>query len=122
MKDVDFERILKETLASLPDDIRKALDTVQVVVQEWPSPEQLGNADMPPDDILYGLFEGVSLPEKTYPGGQFLPDRVVVFRGPLLEDFPDPGELREEIRLTLLHELGHYFGFTEEDLKKRGYQ
>lgn len=122
MDDRDFDRILRDTLASLPGEIRAALDTVQVVVRDWPSPEQLEGAGLSPDDTLYGLFEGVALPEKSFPDTQYLPDRVVVFKGPLEEDFPDPRELKEEVRLTLLHELGHYFGFTEEDLEERGYR
>lgn len=122
MDDSTFDRILRDTLASLPADLKKALDTVQVVVQEWPSPEQLNNAGFDPDEVLYGLFEGVPLPEKSFPDTQYLPDRVVVFKGPLEEDFPDPRELEREIRLTLVHELGHYFGFSEEDLEKRGFR
>jgi predicted Zn-dependent protease with MMP-like domain len=122
LDDKAFDGILKDTLASLPGEIRAALDTVQVTVMDWPTPRHLDNGGLAPDDTLYGIFEGVSLPEKTYPDTQIFPDRVVVFRGPLEEDFPDPRDLEREIRLTLLHELGHYFGFTEEDLKKRGYQ
>jgi len=122
LDDRGFDRILKETLATLPEDIRGALESVQLVVREEPTPEQLDNTGLPPDETLYGLFEGVALPEKVYPDTQLFPDRVTVFKGPLQEDFPDPEDLRREIRLTLLHELGHYFGFTEEELKKRGYQ
>ncbi len=117
-----FETVLKETLASLPEEIRGALDTVQLVVRDKPTAEQLGNTGADPDEGLYGLFEGVALPEKIYSDTQLFPDRVTLFRGSLQEDFPDPKELRREIRLTLLHELGHFFGFTEEDLEKRGYQ
>jgi predicted Zn-dependent protease with MMP-like domain len=122
MDDALFEKILKDTLQQLPPEIRKALDTVQVVVQDEPTPEQLDNSGVPQEETLYGLFEGVALPEKTYPNAQFFPDRVVIFRDPLREDFPSPQALQKEVRMTLLHELGHYFGFTEEDLKKRGYQ
>jgi len=122
LDDRTFDRILKSTLDSLPVEIRKALESVQVVVQEWPTPEQLDNVDLPPDEVLYGLFEGVALPEKSYPDTQYLPDRVVIYKAPLVEDFPDPRELEREIRLTLIHELGHYFGFSEEDLEKRGYR
>lgn len=95
---------------------------MQVVVQDWPKPEQLVDAGLGPNDVLYGLFEGIALTEKTYPDTQTFPDRVTVFKGPLEEDFPEPRDLKAEIRLTLLHELGHYFGFDEEDLRERGYE
>ncbi len=122
MDDRTFDRILRETLDSLPPDLRRALDTVQIVVQDRPSPEQLESVGLEPDEVLYGLFEGVALPEKSFPDTQYLPDRVAIFKGPLEEDFPSSRDLGIEVRKTLIHELGHYFGFTEEDLERRGYR
>ena len=74
----------------------------------------------PDDPDLYGLYEGVPLPERGDWAGA-LPDRIRIFRLPLVESFPDPAELEHEIRITVLHELAHYFGIDEDRLDELGY-
>lgn len=117
-----FDRVVREVLTTLPPDLTKALDTVQIVVKEAPTREDLERAGLGPDDDLYGFFDGVSLPEKsaTYPDP--FPDRVVLYRRALTEDFPDPSDLKREIRVTLIHELGHFFGMDEDEIAQRGYE
>ncbi|MBI4527948.1 MAG: metallopeptidase family protein [Deltaproteobacteria bacterium] len=70
---------------------------------------------------LYGLYEGTPLPERSFLSPPLLPDKITIFSEPLLRDFQDPEELRNQIRLTLLHELAHYFGISEEDIEDLGY-
>ena len=106
-----FEENVRAALDTLPPDIAAALRNVAVVVEEE-------NGD---DPDLYGLYEGVPLPERGDMGGA-LPDRVAIYRRPLEDDFPDPEELRQEIRITVLHELGHYFGLDEDRLAELGYE
>ena len=106
-----FEENVRAALDTLPPDIAAALRNVAVVVEEE-------NRD---DPDLYGLYEGVPLPERGDMGGA-LPDRVAIYRRPLEDDFPDPEELRQEIRITVLHELGHYFGLDEDRLAELGYE
>ena len=96
-----FERAVRRALDSLPDEIAAALENVAVVIEEENREE--------PD--LLGLFE-----EEPY-----LPARIAIYRKPLEESFPDPDELVEEIRITVLHELGHYFGMDEDRLADLGY-
>jgi predicted Zn-dependent protease with MMP-like domain len=106
-----FEGHVRAALDGLPPDIARALDNVAVVV-----------ADEHPDEPdLYGLYEGVPLPERGDMAGA-LPDTITIFRLPLEEDFDDPRELEEEIRITVLHELGHYFGLDEGRLTELGYE
>ncbi len=106
----DFERHVRDALDSLPEEIAQALVNVAVVVEEENEEE--------PD--LYGLFDGVSLVDGgPQPGG--LPARIAVYRLPLEADFPDPVDLVREIRITVLHELGHYFGLDEDRLADLGY-
>jgi predicted Zn-dependent protease with MMP-like domain len=71
---------------------------------------------------LYGFYHGVPLPERSVQDSGLLPDKISVYRGPLVEDFPDRRELCRQIRITLLHEIGHYFGMDEEDLSRLGYE
>lgn len=101
---------MRAALDELPPHIAEALQNVAVVVEDE-------NAEEP--DLL-GLYHGVPLPERGDMAGA-LPDRISIYRIPLEESFPDPDELRSEIRITVLHELGHYFGLDEDRLAELGY-
>jgi predicted Zn-dependent protease with MMP-like domain len=105
-----FEDHVRAALDALPTHIAAALRNVAVVVEE----------ENPADPDLYGYYEGVPLPERGDMAGQ-LPDRIAIYRRPLVEDFDDPDELEEEIRITVLHELAHYFGLDEDRIAELGY-
>ena len=106
-----FEDHVRAALDALPPEIAGALRNVAVVVEDE-------NAE---DPDLFGLYEGVPLPERGDEAGS-LPDRIAIYRKPLEEEFPDPLELEREIRITVLHELGHYFGLDEDRLAELGYE
>jgi predicted Zn-dependent protease with MMP-like domain len=105
-----FEERVERAVSSLPPELREALRNVEISVEE----------EHPGDPDLYGLYEGIPLPERDDWAGS-LPDRIRIFRLPLLESFPDAVELEEEIRVTVLHELAHYFGIDEDRLDELGY-
>ena len=107
----DFEAEVRAALDSLPPGIARALDNVTVVIED----------ENPADPDLLGLYEGVPLPERGQSYAGQLPDRIAIYRVPLEESFDDPAELREEIRVTVLHELAHYFGIDEDRLAQLGY-
>ncbi len=117
-----FDRALRRALSELPPVFRDALSNVAVVVEDWPPDWLLDDLGIPPDDTLYGYYHGVPLPERSIQDSGNLPDNISIYRGPLEEDFPDPAELSREIRITLLHEIGHYFGMQEEELARLGYR
>jgi predicted Zn-dependent protease with MMP-like domain len=117
-----FEEELRRALEALPSRFRGALRNVAVVVEEWPPDWLLDELGVPDDDTIYGFYHGVPLPERSVSDPYGLPDKISLYRGPLEEDFPDGEELRHEIRITLLHEIGHYFGMTEEELARLGYE
>jgi predicted Zn-dependent protease with MMP-like domain len=106
-----FDEHVSAALDGLPPEIAAALDNVAIVVEN----------EHPADADLYGLFDGVPRTEGG-PGAGELPNRVTIYRRPLEEDFDDPVELEREIRITVLHELGHYFGLDEERLAQLGYE
>ena len=106
-----FEDHVRAALDDVPPHLAAALRNVAVVVEDE-------NED---DPDIYGLFDGVPLTEGG-PGPGDLPARISVYRLPLEADFPDATELRHEIRVTVLHELGHYFGLDEERLAELGYE
>jgi len=115
----EFEALVEEALEQLPAEFREALDNVAVMVAEEPSDEDLEevgiDAGDPEHDELFGLYQGVPLPERDsfYSA---LPDRVLVFRGPILRECETRREVIREIRDTVQHELGHYFGLEEDEL------
>lgn len=110
MTPAEFEAVALRAIAVLPANIRAALENVAVTVE----------GEHPDEPDLYGLYEGVPATEAADWAGQ-LPARIRIFSTPLSEDFPDPAELAEEIRITVLHELAHHFGIDEDRLDNLGY-
>ena len=121
MTDPLFEKIVQQVLQELPPDLKAALATVEIDVRNAPSAEQIKRSGLKPGDDLFGLFEGLSL--KVWPVGQerTFPDRITLFVEPLKRHYPQKEELARQIRATLIHELGHFFGFDEKELKERGF-
>ena len=105
-----FDDVVRQALDSLPAELAAGLRNVAVVVED----------KHPEDPDLYGLFDGIPLTEGGPAPGE-LPNRISIYRQPLEDDFEDLDELREEIRITVLHELGHYFGLDEARLSELGY-
>jgi predicted Zn-dependent protease with MMP-like domain len=116
-----FDKILHQAILDLPAMFRESLQNVAIVVEEWPPDWLLEELDIVPGGTLYGFYHGIPLPERSFLDSGNLPDKISVYRGPLEGDFLDPGELARQIRVTLLHEIGHYFGMDEEDLARFGY-
>jgi predicted Zn-dependent protease with MMP-like domain len=106
-----FDDHVRAALDTLPPHIASALQNVAVVVED----------ENPEDPALFGLYQGVPLPERGDAGG-LLPDKISIYRIPLEESFPEPAELRDEIRITVLHELAHYFGLDEDRIADLGYE
>jgi predicted Zn-dependent protease with MMP-like domain len=117
---VPFEVLVERALSELPVEIAKLLDDVAIVIEDAPSAEQsrLGGAE--DDGWLYGLYEGVSAVEW---GADYaaLPNKITLFRLPLEADFADPRDLAAEVRRTVLHELGHHAGISDERLRELDY-
>jgi predicted Zn-dependent protease with MMP-like domain len=109
-----FDRLVDRAVASIPMPFRAALDEIALVIADEPTPEQRRENGLEPDETLYGLYEGVPLDEW---GGDWVPvpTRIIVFRLPLEEDYPDPDDLADEVRITILHELAHHLGIGDED-------
>ena len=113
-----FEDVVAEALDAMPDELAELIENLVVTVEDEPSRDDVLDAGLNPDvETLFGLYHGVALPHRD-PGsyGGTLPDRIVIYRLPLLRHCRDRRELLREIRDTVVHEVGHYFGFDEEDL------
>jgi len=114
-----FEDLVDRALASIPMPFAAALDEVAIVIADDPSPEQRRENELGPDDTLYGLYEGV--PRTEWGADDVaIPNRITLFRLPLEEDFPDPLDLADEVRITVLHELAHHLGIDDDRLDELG--
>jgi len=111
-----FQILVDEAVASLPEQFRDAMTNIAIVVEHDPSPAQLAEVEVEPPDTIYGLYEGTPLTERQWAHGNVLPDKITIFRNPILEDSLDDDDVVVGIGETLIHEVGHYFGLSEEEI------
>ena len=113
----DFTKVIAETLDSLPQEFRRRIRNVAVLVEDLP-PDQPQSLPGQPRRIVLGVFHGVPMTKKSvFQGPIGSPDYVVLYKKNIEAVCSTEAEMREQIRLTLMHELGHYFGMTEEQLR-----
>jgi predicted Zn-dependent protease with MMP-like domain len=114
-----FERLVARALAGIPNPFRDALREVAIVIDDEPTPQQRRDNDLADGEMLYGLYEGVPRTEYAADWAS-VPNRITLFRLPLEEDFADPDELAEEVRITVIHELAHHLGIDDDRLEELG--
>jgi predicted Zn-dependent protease with MMP-like domain len=112
-----FEKLVAEALASIPRRFKKAMQNIAIVVEDEPSAELLREMDIEPPDTLLGLYQGTPLTARGWGHGNTLPDRVLIFQGPHERDAEDEDDLVVAIGETLIHEIGHYFGLSEDEIE-----
>ena len=112
----EFERLVEEALATLPPQFAELVRNVAIVVEDEPSPEDLDVLEDSGGDELLGIYRGVALTRRTHDMLPLLPDQIAIFRGPINRITRTRGEAIEEIRDTVIHELGHYFGLHDADM------
>lgn len=110
--------MVEEALAGLPPKFAAALDNVIILVEDHPSPDQLERIDLSDSHHLLGLYEGIPLTERPLGYAGALPDRITIFRISIEEMCGSDEEIRAQVRGTVMHELGHYFGMDEKQLRK----
>ena len=117
-----FRELVAEALDEIPEPFREHLESVEVVVEDDPSDEVLRDMGLDPQrDTIYGLYEGTPLSERSVDDSLRLPDRITIYRRPLVHEFRTPVAIRREIRKTVVHELGHVFGLEDDDIEAEGY-
>ena len=115
-----FEQLVEEALEALPPEFQALLEDVAIVIEDVPDRDQAAQGDADEDGWLYGLYEGVPATEWGADMVPF-PNKISLFRIPLETDFPDPAELEDEVRRTVVHELAHHAGISDERLHELGY-
>ena len=114
----EFERLVREAIGLIPRRFREEMRNLALVVETDPSPDLLVEMEIEPPDSLYGLYHGTPLTERTWDFGNNLPDRITLYQRSIEEDCEDEDEVREVIGETLIHEVGHYFGLSEEEIEE----
>jgi predicted Zn-dependent protease with MMP-like domain len=111
-----FRALVAEAIDSIPERFAEHVRNVAIVIEEAPSPALLAEMEIEPPDTLLGLYQGTPLTERRWDHGNDLPDRVLLFQRPIEEDAADDGDVVGVIGETLIHELGHYFGMSEDEI------
>lgn len=117
MSEQDFEQLVGQALDSLPKEFLERLDNVVVTVEDYPTPQQARKLRLKPWTRLLGLHEGVSLKGRTSVYSSSLPDKITIFRIPILSISQTPEEIQENVRSVVLHEIAHAFGFSEDQVR-----
>jgi predicted Zn-dependent protease with MMP-like domain len=113
-----FTALVEEALREIPRRFRKAMRNVAVVVEEEPSQDILDEMEIDEDDTLFGLYQGTPLTQRGWGYGNNLPDRISIYQKPIEEACADEEEIRNCIAETVIHEFGHYFGMSEEEIEE----
>jgi predicted Zn-dependent protease with MMP-like domain len=111
----EFDQLVEQALAGVPEGFRRYLDNVVIVVEEEPTDEDYDETDTPDEDELFGIFRGSPYFERNRSVSE-LPAQIALFRGPILRSCETRGEAVREIRDTVVHELGHLLGLDDEEM------
>ncbi|HLD24489.1 MAG TPA: metallopeptidase family protein [Patescibacteria group bacterium] len=118
MNKAAFEMLIAEALDTLPETFAKALDNVEIVAADWPTQQDLIDGHVPASLTLFGLYHGVPKTKRGNYSG-VAPDTITIFAGPIRIIYGEnPDAIRKQVRNTVLHEIGHHFGMTEEEIRK----
>ena len=113
-----FDELVARSVEDLPDGFRDRLENVEFAVEEWARPDDYARTEAPPGSTLLGVYRGVPLAKRGRGYSMTLPDRIVVFRGPLQRLARDEADLYERVRHVVRHEVAHHFGITDERLRE----
>jgi predicted Zn-dependent protease with MMP-like domain len=113
-----FERLVAEAVRLIPARFRREMQNLALVVEDEPAAALLRDMGIEPPDSLYGLYQGTPLPERQWADGNRLPDRITIYQHPIEEDADDEDDVLDMVAETLIHEVGHYFGLSEEEIEE----
>lgn len=117
MRRDEFAELIEEAIELIPDRFRDAMRNIALVVEDHPPDELLRDMEIEPPDTLYGLYVGTPLTERPWADGNREPDQIVLYQGPLEEDALNEDDLVAMVAETLIHEVGHFFGLSEDEIQ-----
>ena len=113
-----FKHLVAEALDEIPRRFRAEMKNVAVVVEDEPPQDVLEEMDVGPDDTLFGLYHGTPLPQRSWDYGNNLPDRISIYQFPIEDACANEDEIRDCVAETVIHEFGHYFGMSEDEIEE----
>jgi len=113
-----FRALVDEALQTIPEKFRDAMTNIAIVIEDVPNAAQLDEVGLEPPDTLLGLYEGTPLTERQWAHGNVLPDKITLFQRPIEEDSESDDDVVVAIGETLIHEIGHYFGLSEDEIEE----
>lgn len=116
MEDAEFEKLVGEAIDSLPQEFAKKLQNVGVTFENWPSPSQIAKLRLNRRSLLFGLYEGIPLTKRSNYTG-VLPDKITIFKYPILMVSRSADDVRDRVRRVVVHEIGHHFGLSDRELR-----
>jgi len=121
LKEEEFDELVDQALKEIPGEFLEKLENIQIIIEDQPSYQMLQDLGLRMGDILFGLYQGTPRPERSFFQGVSQPDHIVLFRRSILRYCRTKREIKNQIRKTLVHEIAHYFGFSEDHLARLGY-
>ena len=115
-----FQLLVQEAIREVPDEFREKLENVTVIIEDEPSRELLERMEVLPEETLFGLYEGTPLTERGFEA-PLHPDRIWIFQRPIEDECESEEDIKEEIKITIVHELAHFFGLDDDYLEALGY-
>jgi predicted Zn-dependent protease with MMP-like domain len=112
-----FRQLVDAALETIPVNFREAMHNIAIVIEDEPTLEQLDEVGVEPPDTLLGLYQGTPLPERQWAHGNTLPDKITLFQLPIEDESDGEDDMVVAIGETLIHEIGHYFGLSEEEIE-----
>jgi predicted Zn-dependent protease with MMP-like domain len=116
----EFEQLVAQALDNLPPQFHQAIDNVEVLIEAWPSPQDLRTAGLSNDQLLLGLYHGIPLTDRTHGYALVAPDTITIYQGPIEQVYRTPQAIRDGVRHTVIHELAHHFGIDDDRLRELG--
>ncbi len=113
-----FEELVARAVESLPEEFRDRMENIDVLVEDWPTPEQISRAGLGHEETLLGLYEGIPVTQRSTGYGMVMPDRITIFRGPLEAKCATADSITAEIQRVVRHEIAHHFGIGDDRLRE----
>lgn len=113
----EFRELVEDALEGIPPHFREAMQNMAIVVEDEPTPEQMAQVELDESDTLLGLYEGTPITERQWGDGNRLPDKITLFQFPIEDSSDDEDDVVIAIGETLIHEIGHYFGLSEDEIQ-----
>lgn len=118
MKRERFRQLVAEAVDTIPARFRQHLQNIAIVVEDEPPPAVLAEMEIEPPDTLFGLYQGIPLPDRRWDHGNTLPDKISIYQFPIEDACETEEEIVTEVGETLIHEVGHFFGLSEDELRE----